>query len=999
MKINQYFCFVLLLFYGITSYAQQHNFTNYSVNEGLAQSQVSALLEDSKGYLWLGTSGGGLCRFDGKQFTTFTTQDGLSSNYINEIFEDQSGNLWISTAAGINTFTNGEFSIAGKGTVSDFLQDENGRLWMLVDGALTHLENLDNAPFSKGQKNDFEVLYQTRNGQIWLGGKSGLYRLINNNLIEVKTANGENFKNIRAIIETAEGVLWVASYNQGILLINEEKVVRQLSQKDGLTSIKIQTLAIDKSENIWFGTADRGAIIWNPKTRTFTNLTTQQGLANNQIEKLIADSWGNVWLGTSGGGVSKYSGQQFEHFTAREGLHSNYIRAIEKDEKGQIWVATSENGVQVYTGGEFQNFSDNSTLNNTACQSIFADKYGHLWFGTDKGLTVFLDSLYLTFTIDNGLAGNSISEISQDTLGNIWVVSKREGLTKIVWNDSLPSQSIFTKFTTENGLPNNRINDLHIDKKNGVWLATNGGGIALIEDEQVSKVFTKKEGLLENVIRSFSEDELGYLWYGTASFGIGNIRLYENDFTVNNNYKNLTSSNIKLLKNDAENNLWVGSETGLDYLKLDATRNIIDKDHFGKVEGFRGIETSQNVVIEDAENNLWFGTVNGLTKYNKSVNKGKAYPPKIYLKNVQLLEQDLKDTPYKDWLTNWTNLSLNHDENELTFMVEALHLSYPEKILYQWKLEGKNKGWSTPSSVNKSYQRVFLPGKYELKVRATTENGSIYSETLSFPFEIAQPVWQTWWFRITAGLVGLLLVTLFIKWRIGLVQKRAKRIQDRLELDKKLLELEQKALQLQMNPHFIFNALNSIQGSINPTEIKTARLQLAKFSKLMRATLENARVESIPLEEEINTLSNYLSLEQFSQGDTFDFEIKVADNIDPESIYLPSMILQPFVENAIIHGVAHLAHRGEILVEFTRIGKRLSCIIEDNGIGRAKAKALKSQIEEGHKSVALDITKERLDLMRSGKAAKNSLKIIDLKDVAGNGIGTRVELIIPVEED
>jgi len=781
-------------------------------------------------------------------------------------------------------------------------------------------------------------------------------------------------------------------------LINEGKVVRELTQEDGLVSTKIQTLATDKSENVWLGTSDKGAIIWRPKTRTFTNLTTQQGLANNQVEKIIADSWGNVWLGTSGGGVSKYSGQQFEHFTTAEGLRANYISAIEKDAKGQIWVATTGNGVQIYTDGNFKNFSDNSTLNNTICRSIFADQYGHTWFGTDSGLTVFLDSLYLTFTIDNGLAGNSISKITQDTLGDIWTVSENQGITKIEWNDSLPSQSVFTKFTTENGLPNNRINDLHIDKKNNVWLATNGGGIVLILSDQVVKVFSKKDGLLEGVIRSFSEDELGFLWYGTASFGLGNISLYESDFTIKNDYKNLTSSNIKLLKSDTENNLWVGSETGLDYLKLDVTRNVINQEHFGKVEGFRGIETSQNVVLEDAENNLWFGTVNGLTKYNRSIEKGKIYPPKIYLKNVQLLDQDLKDTPYNNCLDNWTNRSLKHDENELTFMVEALHLSYPEKVLYQWKLEGKNKDWSAPSTANKIYQRVFLPGKYNLKVRATTPNGEVYSETLSFPFDIAQPFWQTWWFRIAAGLLGLLLIGLFIKWRIGLVKKRAKRVEDRLELDKKLLELEQKALQLQMNPHFIFNALNSIQGSINPTDIKTARLQLAKFSKLMRATLENARVVSIPLEEEINTLSNYLSLEQFSQGDTFDFEIHVADNIDPESIYLPSMILQPFVENAIIHGVAHLQNRGQVLVEFTRIGKRLSCVIEDNGIGRAKAKELKSQIAEGHKSVALDITRERLDLLRSGKTTKNSLKIIDLKDANGKACGTRVELIIPVEE-
>jgi len=572
-------------------------------------------------------------------------------------------------------------------------------------------------------------------------------------------------------------------------------------------------------------------------------------------------------------------------------------------------------------------------------------------------------------------------------------------VTKVAWNEANPSQSVLTTFTTQNGLPTNRINGLHIDQKNRVWLATDGGGIVVIAEDKVQTILTRNEGLTENVVRSFAEDNLGYLWYGTASFGVGNIRLYEGDFLINNNYQGLVSNNIKLLTFDEVNNLWIGSEKGLNVLKLDAARNVLSKEYYGQLDGFRGIETNKNAVLKDAENNLWFGTVNGLTKFNTSVQKGKDYPPKIYLKSAKLLDQDIEATPDADSLQNWTNLKLAHDENDLSFTVEATHLSYPQDLQYEWQIRGEKKGWSTASLNNKTYQRIFLPGQYELMVRAKTARGNNYSDILTFPFEIAKPLWQTLWFQLSALLASLLLIGLFVKWRINLVKKRAKRIQDRLVLDKKLLELEQKALQLQMNPHFIFNALNSIQGSITPDNIKIARLQLAKFSKLMRATLENAREDSILLEEEIATLTNYLSLEQFSQGNTFDYEILVAESLDPEAISLPSMILQPFVENAIIHGVAHLENRGKILVHFSRKGKRLSCIIEDNGIGRAKAKELKSQIDQSHKSVALAITKERLDLLRTGKAVKNSLQIIDLKDAEGKACGTRVELIIPIEED
>jgi len=1004
MKIYSIILGFVSLFFCEIGLAQQHNFTNYSVNEGLAQSQVSALLEDNKGYLWLGTKGGGLCQFDGKKITTYTTQDGLSSNYIEAIFEDKLGNIWISTSNGLNQFKAGIFSnfepSVRTGIIQDFIQDETGQIWVIVGGHLTYLEGINDAPLSKGRQVDFRVLYKSKDGQIWAGGENGLFQIKDNRLVELKKTNGDSYTNIRAISETTEGVIWIASYNQGILLADEDKIIRKLDKRDGLVSTKIQALERDVNGNIWLGTSDKGAIIWEPKTRTFTNLKTQQGLANNTIEEIISDSWGNVWLGTSGGGVSKYSGQQFEHFTTSEGLKGNYIQAIENDSKGRLWVATSGNGIQMYEAGQFVDFGANSDLFNTTCKAIFEDDLGHTWFGTvDKGLTVFLDSLFLTFTEDNGLSGNFITDIDQDALGQIWTISESNGVNKVAWNESNPSQSILTKFTTQNGLPTNRINDLHIDQKNRVWLATDGGGIVLIEEEQVKTILTQQEGLSENVVRSLAEDSLGYLWYGTASFGIGNIRLYENDFLVNNNYKNLISNNIKLLETDEANNLWIGSEKGLNFLQLDAARNVLSKEYYGQLDGFRGIETNKNVVLKDAENNLWFGTVNGLTKFNAGVQKGKDYPPKIYLKSAKLLDQNIEETSYLDKLDNWTNLKLAHNENDLSFTVEAMHLSYPQELQYEWQVKGEKKGWSVGSFNNNTYQRIFLPGKYQLMVRAKTARGNRYSETLTFPFEISTPFWQSWKFLLAASLIGFLLIGLFIKWRISIVKRRAKRIQDRLVLDKKLLELEQKALQLQMNPHFIFNALNSIQGSITPDNIKVARLQLAKFSKLMRATLENAREDAILLEEEIATLTNYLSLEQFSQGNTFDYEIIVDKNIDPEAISLPSMILQPFVENAIIHGVAHLEKRGKILVHFSRKGKRLSCVIEDNGIGRAKAKKLKSQIDQSHKSVALDITKERLDLLRTGKAVKNSLQIIDLKNAQGEASGTRVELIIPIEED
>jgi len=313
MKIHQIILLFISFIFCKTSFAQQHNFSNYSVTEGLAQSQVSAIWEDQKGYLWLGTKGGGLCQFDGVKFSTFTTQNGLSSNYINVLFEDSKGILWIATANGLHQLKNSVITnldtVFGRSLiVNDLLEDENGVIWLATDEGLFYVDNQVLKKFDAGEVIPADApvftLFKEENHILWIGGKRGLYQLKNRQVNEIRLSNGESINDVRGIIATKDGVYWIAAYNQGIFLIN---------------------------------------------------LTTRQGLPNNNVQSIVADSWGNIWLGTSGGGLSKYSGQQFEHFTTSEGLKGSYIQAIENDSKGRLWVATSGNGVQIYEAGKFSN--------------------------------------------------------------------------------------------------------------------------------------------------------------------------------------------------------------------------------------------------------------------------------------------------------------------------------------------------------------------------------------------------------------------------------------------------------------------------------------------------------------------------------------------------------------------------------------------------------------------------------------------------------------------
>ncbi len=228
-----------------------------------------------------------------------------------------------------------------------------------------------------------------------------------------------------------------------------------------------------------------------------------------------------------------------------------------------------------------------------------------------------------------------------------------------------------------------------------------------------------------------------------------------------------------------------------------------------------------------------------------------------------------------------------------------------------------------------------------------------------------------------------------------LIKKKTKQLLEKVTLEKHVLELEQKALRLQMNPHFIFNALQSIQGFIARNDSAEARRYLAKFGKLMRSTLENSRHAFTSIALETESLSHYLGLEALCHGNRFTFTIETDQRIDPEATFIPVMLIQPFVENAVIHGLLHLLEKpGRIDIRFILDEKSVFCEIEDNGVGRTKAKEYESQTKKDHKSAALEITRERLAQTNEKGMSESKLEIIDLFDENGNAAGTKVVIRI-----
>jgi ligand-binding sensor domain-containing protein len=1044
LQVKKIFLFLLFILSNISFpqllSGQQFNFQNYSVSEGLAQSQVYAMIEDRQGYIWLGTQGGGVCRFDGKNFKQYSIRDGLVNNYVESLFEDQEGNIWVGTQKGFSKFDGlafQNFHLPESDFITAISQEPLGKIWI---GTAQGTYQFDGEKFTDYHLPSSRVNYffYDNKDNLWIGtDESGAYQIRDEQVLKnFKIADGLSANNIKSIYQDDQNNIYFAIFNGGINVYNGS-YFSYFRTNEGLASDLVTTMFADDEGQIWIGSQGKGVTIWNPKENTFSYLNESDGLANNHIRNILKDHWGNYWMGTSGGGVSKYSGQQFIHYNTSNGLQGNQVYALAKDTSGHFWLSASTKGISYFDGKKFTHFGEDEGFAEVKSKAIFVDDASRVWIGTEgNGLALFAKDTFQFFTHDDGLSGNFIRDIVQDNQGRIWIATAADGITQIEISreefslsppltgnvDSSFQASLIRyrdnlKFRIYRkgklGLASRKITDLHVDKKGRIWFATRDNGIGFFKDDNTIFTISNKDGLLDNHVRSLTEDADGNLWIGMASKGICKLKMYRNSFIIENyntfsylddrqNRRTITSNNVYLLQVDKDQNLWIGTEVGLDKLYFDKTGNINKIKHFGKSEGFLGIENCQNATLRDSMANLWFGTMNGLTKYNPASTSNNPIPPIVNITAVNLNYEPLSQTDFKKWANPrggiLPGLELPYDKNDLEFEFQGINLSNPEKVLYQWKLTGVSDDWTPLRPKNNADFNNLPPNNYTFFLRAFNEDGVANKTPFEMSFTILPPYWQTWWFRLVSVLLGVFLIAYFIRFRINQIREKAAREKEKLEMEKNLLTLEQKALQLQMNPHFIFNALNSIQSLISQKDEKKARYQLAKFSKLMRSILENSRSQVITLEDEIQTLQDYLAIEKSSRGNTFDFKVTTLLEVDTEELMIPPMMLQPFVENAIIHGVAHLTENGNIDIHFLQKNKILECSIQDNGIGRAAAKEIKSQIEHQHKSAALEVTQERLDILNKDMRGLKSLEITDLKNEDGTACGTKVLVRLPVEE-
>ena len=699
------------------------------------------------------------------------------------------------------------------------------------------------------------------------------------------------------------------------------------------------------------------------------------------------------------------------------------------------------NDSTILLGGHL-NISPNNGLPNAAYHQIFKDRLGQWWFMSNEGLVEMQNEQEKLLRLparaqkaiwhrDKIYAATSRGLLVKDPLSEkVTVYPLGLALDITVYRDEV-------YLATEEGLyrfSNGRFREFVLPGANfifslkstseALWVGS-GSGIYKIQDEEITNI-QQKENLPAATIFKIDQGNDGSLWFGTYTSGY--FRYHEGNWTTITNWggHDLRSGQFSSFAAVNKEEIFLG--TFNDGIYLSAAK---ESQHLP----FEEVEYSEIHALNYHETNLWIGTNKGYCNISRQAFKSNDFAElsmdggsncigkgisiegnraliateaglhlrinksqqqrrvKPWVSGVDLvLERDVNLWDYGDPAIDSGNLpaglNLPHDFNYLSLNYGALQTANPREVAYRYRLLGQEEQWTYAGKRREALFPNLKPGNYTFQVQAATSGQVFEAPTASYSFAINTPFWQTWWF-ISSLVVALGSVAYFY------IKDRVERTNRQLKLEKSLLESERKAMRLQMNPHFIFNALDSISSFIFKNDPKQAVRYLNNFAKLMRLTLESSMGHIHPVETEVSILKNYLELEKLRFSNKFDFDICVDEEID-YNVGIPPMLIQPHVENAILHGLKPKEDTGHIWIRFYLENDLLVCEIEDNGIGREAAAKLNQR--SGHRSRATQINQDRMQLLRKAMQRELELDIVDLYDDAHQARGTKVVMKLPIEE-
>jgi len=1017
-KQNMYKLFLCLCLLCLVHYADAQLFSDYNFKfktyttaNGLVHNTVKKCIADNNGFLWIITENG-LSRFDGYEFKNFQHINGdstsLPSNYLVDISVDENNRIFLAYMSGCCYYnpqtasfikiTNLKKDVPAQGIAYNkkynqlFIATENGLLKYNIDKDLISKTNL-----TVKITGEISCLYLDNNDNAWLiAGRLGYYKyaIISDSYTYTKDAAMSIYQN--------KSTFYLSTWGNGFKRFDgnaeatEKDIVKQVSNQTKYGNIFVGCAINEKltgSDILWVVTSTTGVALYSKSqhkfVKHFTNLLqNKDGLKTDFNWYVYTAPEGSLWICTWQGLVKvNPMNQQFESAELPElnGSYYNCISGIMDDpfEKDIAWMSVNGGGLAKFNKQQnkllqwyfhpFGDPNDAKTYDKTWLISIIKDSNNVLWSPSYGGFAKVKkgNPTFLNLNHKGKLCYPNASY--QDSKGNIWLAGRfvfqfnPYTQNNTVWN--FPKSGHVYDFYAIAESPGG---DIFIGGNNGLFKINT-------TTKQISQIsFWKSEvdKAIWNNVKSLCC--IGNELYIGSFAGLAKMNLATNETNVIGKEQYLNRVSYTSLYKSKDSMLWVYASNGL--YRYDPAKKIFSV--FNTSDGIYNLSNDPSIFFT-YNDKTYLGYRMAYTRFDAgSIGTNPQSPiPYIVTSSIKNYNKAINSDKY---------LKLSYTQNDVTLDFTAIEYNFPEKINFSFKLDGFDAAWSTAAGLRtKSYTN--LPaGDYTFKVKAFNNEGVAGESMATFHFKISPAFWQTWWFKALYILLFVAAVIMIAIKRVGLIRKKEA---EKTAINKSLAELETKMLRSQMNPHFIFNSLNSVQKYIWENKEEDAAEYLASFAKLIRAILENSRKETISLKEEIDTMKLYVELEHRRSNGHFNYTIKVDESLVQQRVFLPPLIMQPFIENAIWHGLNKKEMTGNLLVELLQKNGQLVCIIDDDGIGRQQ----KTKIGlGGNKSLGVDITQQRIDrLMQT--THQNAGVVIEDKKENGLAAGTRVIITLPLQ--
>ncbi|MDQ6764435.1 MAG: response regulator [Bacteroidota bacterium] len=845
MKRSSFLLFLFVLL-AASGFAQNKNlqFDHLQTADGLSQSNVTCILQDSRGFMWFGTRDG-LNKYDGYNFTVFRNdpkdKNSISNNYIVDIAESKNGDLWIATrGGGLNrydrqktTFISYRHNIKNSNTISDdFLtavtEDENENLWIGTEsagadffdkkkGTFFHYKFNNKEP--KSLSNDIvNCIYRDKQKNIWIGTREGGFNLFN---AESRTftrfqhndsdSNSLSFNYVYQIFEDSRNQLWIVTNGGGADLFDRKTKHFQHYKNDprnanSLSYNKVHTINEDSGHNIWFGTENGGLSILNPSTGKFTNYKFDEidktSLNNNSIYSICKDAKGNMWLGTFAGGVNFVNKDKqfdyYKHTSAKSSLSNNNVLCIFEDSKKNVWIGTDGGGLNLFdpVTGAFTHYLHDENNKNSICGNyvlnIGEDSNHNIWIGTwGDGITVFNKekNTYRHFINDpanpKSLSSNNAWNIYQDKDNIMWVATYGGGLNRFN-----PKDNSFTRYKHEeksNSLNTDNLYSIFDDGKGRLWIGTDGGGLEMLDKK--TSLFThylhdekNKNSLPGNIVGHIYQDAGGVLWIATSS-GLSAFNATSNTFKNYSMQDGLPGNNVFGILGDNNHNLWISTNNGLSL--FNPKKNTFK--NYGVIDGLQGKEFKDQAFCKSSSGAFYFGGNDGFNVFYPKNIAVNSFDPPLVLTDFKLSNKsvpvatDSSASPLQVNITETKSITLPYNSSVIEFEFASLNYTSDVKKQYAYMLEGLDKNWNESSDKRTASYTNLDPGRYTFKVKELNNAGEWSSNILSVDLIIIPPFWLTWWFKLLVVLlIAGVCATLYIM-RMRVIKAQRRALENKVE--------------------------------------------------------------------------------------------------------------------------------------------------------------------------------------------------------------------------